>query len=146
MSNWLIDKSALARLGRSAEPDVWADRIERGRVRICVVTQLEVGYSARSLDDLRTLRGTPPLAALVTESITPAVEERALQVQEELAARGHHRGPSLADILLAATAEIAHLTVLHLDKDFELIASLTGQPVERLRLASDGDGDTGRDR
>jgi predicted nucleic acid-binding protein len=34
--------------------------------------------------------------------------------------------------LIAATAELAQLTVLHLDKDFELIAEVTGQPVERL--------------
>ena len=36
---------------------------------------------------------------------------------------------------MAATAELAGLTVLHLDKDFELIARLTGQPAERVRLA-----------
>jgi len=29
----------------------------------------------------------------------------------------------------------AALTVLHLDKDFELIAEVTGQPAERLRVA-----------
>ena len=32
----------------------------------------------------------------------------------------------------AATAEQAGLTVLHLDKDFELIAVITGQPCESL--------------
>jgi predicted nucleic acid-binding protein len=36
--------------------------------------------------------------------------------------------------LNAATAELAQLTVLHLDQDYELIANLTGQPVERLKL------------
>jgi hypothetical protein len=34
-------------------------------------------------------------------------------------------------LLIAAEAELAQLTVLHDDKDFELIAELTGQPVER---------------
>jgi hypothetical protein len=29
------------------------------------------------------------------------------------------------------------LTVLHLDKDFELIAEITGQPVERLALSAE---------
>jgi len=33
---------------------------------------------------------------------------------------------------VAAAAEMAHLTVLHVDKDFDLIADVTGQPVERL--------------
>jgi hypothetical protein len=36
--------------------------------------------------------------------------------------------------LIAATAELADLTVLHVDKDFELIAKLTGQTTERLEL------------
>jgi predicted nucleic acid-binding protein len=34
--------------------------------------------------------------------------------------------------VIAATAELAGLTILHLDKDFEVIAAVTGQPVERL--------------
>jgi len=33
---------------------------------------------------------------------------------------------------VAATAELAGLTVLHLDKDFELIAQITGQTTERV--------------
>ncbi|MBL3753143.1 VapC toxin family PIN domain ribonuclease, partial [Mycobacteroides abscessus subsp. massiliense] len=48
--------------------------------------------------------------------------------------RGKHRAPSIPDLLVAATAEIANLTVLALDKDFELIAEITGQPIERPRL------------
>ena len=39
----------------------------------------------------------------------------------------------MPDLLIAAVAELAGLTVLHLDEDFELIAEVTGQPVERLR-------------
>jgi predicted nucleic acid-binding protein len=34
----------------------------------------------------------------------------------------------------AATAELAGLTVLHNDKDFELIAAITDQPTEQLDL------------
>lgn len=37
-------------------------------------------------------------------------------------------------LLNAAAAELAHLTVLHHDCDYELIADLTGQPVERLKV------------
>ena len=32
------------------------------------------------------------------------------------------------------TAELAGLTVLHLDKDFDLIAEITGQATERLSV------------
>jgi predicted nucleic acid-binding protein len=52
-----------------------------------------------------------------------------------LADRGHHRAASIPDLLVAATAELGQLTVLHVDKDYELIAELTGQPTERLQLA-----------
>ena len=50
----------------------------------------------------------------------------------DLAERGKHRAPSIPDLLIAAVAELAQITVLHADKDFELIAEVTGQPVERL--------------
>jgi predicted nucleic acid-binding protein len=53
-------------------------------------------------------------------------------VQTLLADRGQHRGPSIPDLLIAATAELAGLTVLHVDKDFDTIAALTGQKTERL--------------
>ncbi len=46
--SWLIDKSALVRLGGSPDAEAWAHRVERGLVRIATVTLLEVGYSARS--------------------------------------------------------------------------------------------------
>jgi len=66
------------------------------------------------------------------EFLTPAAEARAVEVLEALAARGHHRAPSIPDLLIAAAAEQARLTVLHVDKDFELIAEVTGQGIERL--------------
>lgn len=66
------------------------------------------------------------------EHLTPTIELRALEVQLLLADSGHHRAPSVPDLLVAATAELAGLTVLHVDKGFELIAGLTGQPVQRL--------------
>ncbi len=135
MTGWLIDKSALARLGQSTDAPLWAERIERGLVSISTVTRLEIGYSARSADDLHEIMSGLPVAALLVEYATPAIEERAVEVQRMLAERGHHRAASLADILLAATAELSRLTVLHVDNDFELISGVTGQPVERLRLA-----------
>jgi predicted nucleic acid-binding protein len=58
-----------------------------------------------------------------------------MAVQALLAYRGQHRAPSVPDLLLAAIGEFADLTVLYVDKDFELIADVTGQPVERLVLA-----------
>lgn len=130
---WLIDKSALARLGTSPDAPMWAERIERGVVRIGTVTRLEVGFSARSAGELRAAHRQAPLSSMPVQYLTPAIEDRALEVLMILADQGHHRAPSVPDLLVAATAELAQLTLLHVDKDFELIAAVTGQPLERLR-------------
>lgn len=132
MTTWLIDKSALARLATSPDAAEWATRIEHGLVRISTVTRLEVGYSARSGPDLRAGFTRPPLSSMPVEHLTPAIEDRAVEVQTLLADRGQHRSPSVPDLIIAATAELAGLTVLHVDKDFDVIADVTGQPTERL--------------
>lgn len=134
MTTWLADKSALVRLATSPDAAEWAARIERGLVRITTVTRLEAGYSARSGPDLRAGFQRPPLSAMPVEYLTPAIENRAGEVLTLLADRGQHRAPSIPGLIVAATAELAGLTLLHLDKDFELIAEITGQPVERLNL------------
>jgi predicted nucleic acid-binding protein len=105
---WLVDKSALVRLGASPDAAAWAERIGRGCVRIATVTLLEV------------------------EHATPAAEDRAVHVLGLLADRGQHRAPSIHDLVIAAIAETAGLVVLHEDKDFELIAEVTGQEMQRL--------------
>ncbi len=136
-NGWLIDKSAYARLGRSPDTEQWLSRIQRGMLRISTVTRLEIGYSFRTASEARYEAAAPPLSLLPVEYLTPAIEDRAVEVQLLLADRGHHRGPSIPDLLVAATAEKAGLTVLAVDKDFSLIADITGQPVETLTWHSD---------
>ena len=131
-TTWLVDKSALVRLSTSPDAAGWASRIERGLVHITTVTRLEVGFSARSGTDARAAVRTPPLAHLPVEYLTPAIEDHVVEVQLLLTDQGQHRAPSIPDLMIAAVAELGGLTVLHVDKDFELIASITGQPVERL--------------
>jgi predicted nucleic acid-binding protein len=135
VTTWLIDKSALVRLATSPDADEWAQRIQRGLVRITTVTRLEVGYSARSGKELRAGLRQPPLSAMPIEYLTPAIEDRAVEVLGLLADRGQHRAPSIPDLIIAATAELSGGTVLHLDKDFDAIAEITGQSLERLRTA-----------
>ena len=132
MTDWLIDKSALVRLGASPDGAEWASRIERGLVRITTVTRLEIGYSARAGADLRAGLRQPPVSAMPVEYLTPAIEDRAVEVLTALADRGQHRAPSVPDLIIAAAAELAGLIVLHCDKDFDLIANVTGQPAEWL--------------
>jgi predicted nucleic acid-binding protein len=102
-------------------------------VHISTVTLLETGYSARSAGDLADILDLPPIASMPLEYLTPAAEDRAVEVLRALADRGMHRAPSIPDLLIAAIAEQSRLIVLHLDKDFELIADVTDQPTERLR-------------
>lgn len=134
MSAWLVDKSALVRLGQTTDAQEWLDRLERGLLHVSAITLLEVGFSARSGTDLREAGRTPPLSLMPVEYLTPAIEDRALEIQRILADRGQHRAPSIPDLLIAATAELSGLVALHLDKDFELIADITGQPHLRLPL------------
>jgi predicted nucleic acid-binding protein len=130
---WLVDKSALVRLSSSPDAELWAERIGRGLLRVTTVTLLEVGFSARSGSDLRESSQRPPLSLMPVECMTPAAERRAVEVQMALADGGMHRAPSIPDLLIAAVAECSGLAVLHHDKDFDLIADITGQPMEILR-------------
>jgi predicted nucleic acid-binding protein len=134
VTRWLIDKSAYVRLqlGQVPNRDAWSVRISRGLVLLSTITRLELGYSARSGEAGRRQFTSPPLSLMPVEHLTPAIEDRALEVQMLLADRGQHRAPSIPDLLIAATAEKAGMTVLAADKDFNLIAAITGQPIETL--------------
>jgi predicted nucleic acid-binding protein len=131
----------LVRLAASPDAATWATRIQRGLVRISTLTRLEIGFSARSANELRHSTTRPPLASMPVEYLTPRIEDRAVAIQLALALAladlGQHRAPSIPDLLIAATAESAGLTILHLDNDFELIAEITGQPIERLAVAAE---------
>ena len=132
VTNWLVDKSALSHINNA--DDEWLSRINRGLVRISTVTLLEIGFSTRNGTDHRDTLNEPPVSSMPIENLTPAIEARAIEIQMLLADRGQHRAPSIPDLLIAATAELSRLTVLHVDKDFDLIAAITDQPIERLEL------------
>lgn len=70
------------------------------------------------------------LESFIPVLVTPRAERRATQIQRALIDAGTHRGVSVADLLLAAVAEVERLTVLHYDADFDRIALVTGQATE----------------
>lgn len=142
VAGWLVDKSALVRFAESADAAEWAARIERGLLHIATVTRLEVGFSARNGGELRRATRRPPLSKMPVVYLTPAIEDRAVEVQQSLADQGQHRAPAVPDLLVAAAAELNDLVVLHVDKDFDLIAGVTGQPAELLVLSSSGPAPT----
>lgn len=121
----LLDTSVVSRLGVAAVREVVEPLTDAGQLGRAGITDLEVGYGSRNArewdQDMEDL------------SIFPLVEttsshlQRARQVQRMLAARSQ-RGRKVPDLLIAAAAEEAKLTILHYDADFDLIAKATGQP------------------
>jgi predicted nucleic acid-binding protein len=91
---------------------------------------LELLRSARDVEQLR-IRARR-YAALREIVLTPELGRRALEVQQSLAERGYHRGPSPVDLLAAAAAESVGAELWHCDRHFELIVAVTGQPHKRL--------------
>lgn len=128
-ARWLIDKSALARLRQPSVSAALWPRFTAGEIGVSICTELEMGYSARSAADFQETRDTL-IAQLLTVPLPLRAANRARQVQARLVERGQHRAVSVPDLLIAATAEMEGLAVLHYDADFDLIAEITGQPTE----------------
>ena len=55
-ASWLVDKSVLARVDVPAVADAVLPRVQAGQVGVALVTELEVGYSARSGADYDATR------------------------------------------------------------------------------------------
>ncbi len=129
MTRYLADKSALSLMQVLGVSNRLEPLFTQRLIWTCTVVDLEVLYSARSAADWHRTRD---LRSLSFESVqlSQAIFDRALEVQGLLADRGHHRGPSIPDLIVAATAEHAGLVVLHYDADFDLIAHETGQDCE----------------
>lgn len=125
----LIDKSVLAR----ARVPAVADRIEAlrdaERLASCSIVDLEMTFSARSPADHESIRRAQRLL-FARVPIDQGVLDRAEEVQALLARDSRHRGAPISDLVIAAAAELASLTVLHYDADYDLIAEVTGQLVE----------------
>jgi predicted nucleic acid-binding protein len=68
-------------------------------------------------------------AMAMTKTMSDRAYERAEAVQQLLTETGKHRIAGPVDLLIAATAEQQHLTVLCDDRDFETVASVTRQRV-----------------
>jgi len=127
-AQFLIDTSALARLMRpGAESFGWDQAAAAGLIAVCPITELEFFYSARSsadreqgIQDVRSLFGWVP--------VHDRAFTRAGDVQGELTSTGQHRSAGPVDLVVAATAELHGLTLLHHDRDFGTIARVTGQP------------------
>jgi len=126
-AQFLIDTSALARFMRQgAEAFGWDQAAAAGLIAVCPVTELEFFFSARSaadraqgIQEMRSVFGWVP--------VHDRAYSRAWEVQDDLTAKGQYRSAGPVDLVVAATAELHGLTLLHHDSDFDVIAGVTGQ-------------------
>jgi predicted nucleic acid-binding protein len=129
----LADTSAWT--NRRKDTAVSADfeaRLLGGALATCAMVKLELLWETQDVDRFRRRRAL--LDALDEAPIGRRVWQRAIDVFETLAADGplHHRRVGIPDLLIAAAAELAELPLCHYDRDFELIAGVTGQPVRAI--------------
>ena len=123
----LVDSSVLTRLRRAAIREAVQPLVERGELARAGISDLEIGYSARTVAEWDRL--AEALDAFELVETTADHVRRARQVQRLLASK-HQRGRKVPDLLIAAAAEARNLTVLHYDADFDRIAAVTGQPCQ----------------
>ena len=125
---YIIDTSALVRILRN--PDVrgrWQSQITSGLVAVSPITELEFLYSAQSKSDREQLLDLLS-ATFAWVGLPDRAMSRAAEVQVAMTAQGTHRSAGVVDLLVAATAELNGLSVLHYDHDFDVIAEATDQP------------------
>lgn len=129
VASYLADTSALARLRYDPVAAALGPMIEAGLVATCGVIEFELGWATRSGTEFDELRADRDAGY----EWLPTHDEdwrRALDVQATLWRGAQVRAVGFPDLLTAAVAERERVTVLHYDSDFDLIARVTGQPVQ----------------
>ena len=125
----LVDNSVLTRTAKAPVAARIEPMILSGTLAACSMTDLELLFSARNGEEHRARRDDLALC-FVRVPLDQRDFDRAVEVQGLLADKAQHRAARIPDLVVAAAAERAGLIVLHYDADFELIASVTGQPTE----------------
>lgn len=123
----LVDTSVLL---RSHQPEVF-ERLQaldaENKLWTCRMVDLEYVYTRRARDVTATIRER---LALPTATITSETMDRAIEIMELLATEGRHRHAPGTDCIIAASAEMHGLSVLHYDRDFDYIAEVTNLGAE----------------
>lgn len=125
----LVDSSVIALFDKPLVVAALEPKLLEGLLASCSITDLKQLFSARNGAEHRT-RSADIALRYVRVPIDQATLDRAIEVQGLLADKAQHRAASILNLVVAAAAEQAGLSVLHYDADFDLIASVTGQPTE----------------
>ncbi len=112
----LIDKSAWVR----ADPD---DIERHGEPCLCAITRLEILYSTTSPSDYTAQQEA--LALFRDLRIDAQTITAAESGQRELSVAGQHR-ISVPDLLLGACAQQHGADILHVDRHFDILATVFG--------------------
>lgn len=124
----LVDTSVWVRR-RHPEVRPWFDRALTAReIAICDQVRLELLHSARNLTEFQALGKR--LSYVRPVPMGQADWDRVVEVYELLAGIGPqwHRSVKHPDLIIAACAEAAGMRLVHYDRDFDAIVSVTGQP------------------
>ena len=123
----LLDTSVWAARRRPEVRKWFEDHLLAREIAVCDQVRLELLHSARNVSEFRTIRSS--LAVLPYCPMAATGWSRVVDVYELLAATGPqwHRSVKHPDLIIAACAEAAGLTLVHYDKDFDAIAAVTGQ-------------------
>ncbi len=128
---YLLDTSALVRLLR--EPKLrtaWHDAIEVGAIASCYPQRTEFLRSARNSREYDEI--AEMFSDLYPDASVPKGAGRWIgAMQHRMARAGEHRGASVVDLLIAATAAHHGLTVLHDDADYRVVARHAPELSER---------------
>ncbi|HUP69203.1 MAG TPA: PIN domain-containing protein [Acidimicrobiales bacterium] len=138
LGKYLADKSAFEQQRHSDAADGLLKALAaEGVLYMTEIVALELLYSARSSNDYESRwKG---LSSLPWLHLNQEVSARALDIQRQLAGVAQHRRP-IPDLLVAATALEHDATVLHYDRDFDLIAEATGLSARWIIPAGRGHG------
>ncbi len=109
----LLDKSAYVRGADAADV--------KGELCLCAVTRMELLYSAGSGSHYATLDAD--LALFRDLRMDAETFATAAGVQRELGGTGRHRVP-VPDLLIAACAQQHGADVVHVDRHFDVLASV----------------------
>ncbi|MFI6702799.1 PIN domain nuclease [Streptomyces sp. NPDC050509] len=123
---YLIDKSAFARWHRPAVAKVLDPLRDQGLLCVSGAVRMEIMYSVRSATEAK--RWERWLAGFEYLPSPDEVWDTAMDIQRQAVLKGNHRALSLADLLIASTAQRHRVTVLHYDQDYDQIEEITGHP------------------
>ncbi|TDU03407.1 hypothetical protein EDD99_1830 [Streptomyces sp. 846.5] len=125
---YLLDRSAFALWPQPSVASILDPLSSAGRLAVCGAVEIEILYSARSKSDADRIRDE--FQGFDWLPTPDEAWDAAIAVQARLVEEGNWRALSMADLIIAATAQRHGATVLHYDGDFDMIAAVTGQPTQ----------------